>query len=130
MTMSNSKIQQVWNLSYTDFSKHHLQSREQLKASHAIRNCKTGILGATLSQCSDCGHIEYHNNSCRNRNCPNCQAVKKELWVDRRRSEVICYSSHYPSHISEKFCKLKEGTVYSNLSDVASDCFILYLLLS
>ena len=41
-----------------------------------------------------------------------------------------CYSSHYPSHISEKFCKLKEGTVYSNLSDVASDCFILYLLLS
>ena len=87
--MSNSKIQQVWNLSYTDFSKHHLQSREQLKASHAIRNCKTGILGATLSQCSDCGHIEYHNNSCRNRNCPNCQAVKKELWVDRRRSEVI-----------------------------------------
>ena len=42
----------------------------------------------------------------------------------------ICYSSHYPSHISEKFCKLKEGTVYSNLSDVASDCFILYLLLS
>lgn len=43
---------------------------------------------------------------------------------------AVCYSSHYPSHISEKFCKLKEGTVYSNLSDVASDCFILYLLLS
>ena len=44
--------------------------------------------------------------------------------------QTRCYSSHYPSHISEKFCKLKEGTVYSNLSDVASDCFILYLLLS
>ena len=33
--------------------------------------------------------MSYHNNSCRNRNCPICQAVRKELWVDKRRSEVI-----------------------------------------
>lgn len=87
--MNDLKIQQVWNYSYADFSEHHIQSQEQLKTSHAIQNCKTGILGATISQCADCGHIEYHNNSCRNRNCPNCQAVKKELWVDKRRAEVI-----------------------------------------
>ena len=87
--MNDLKIQQVWNYSYADFSEHHMQSNEQLKTSHAIQNCKTGMLGATISQCTDCGHIEYHNNSCRNRNCPNCQAVKKELWVDKRRAEVI-----------------------------------------
>ena len=79
--MNDLKIQQVWNYSYAEFSEHHIQSQEQLKTSHAIRNCKTGMLGATISQCTDCGHIEYHNNSCRNRNCPNCQSVKKELWV-------------------------------------------------
>ena len=89
MVMNDLKIQQVWNYSYADFSEHHIPSQEQLKTSHAIQNCKTGILGATISQCTDCGHIEYHNNSCRNRNCPNCQAVKKELWVDKRRAEVI-----------------------------------------
>ena len=33
--------------------------------------------------------MEFHSNSCRNRNCPNCQAVLKEVWVDKRRSEVI-----------------------------------------
>lgn len=33
--------------------------------------------------------MEFHNSSCRNRNCPNCQAVLKEIWVDRRRAEVI-----------------------------------------
>lgn len=33
--------------------------------------------------------MEIHNNSCRNRNCPNCQAVLKEIWVDKRRAEVI-----------------------------------------
>ena len=42
-----------------------------------------------FSQCEDCGHLAVHNNSCRNRNCPNCQAVLKEVWVDKRRSEVI-----------------------------------------
>ena len=33
--------------------------------------------------------MDFHNNSCRNRNCPNCQAVNKEIWVDKRRAEVI-----------------------------------------
>lgn len=89
MVMNDLKIQQVWNYSYADFLEHHIQSQEQLKTSHAIQNCKTGMLGATISQCTDCGHIEYHNNSCRSRNCPNCQAVKKDLWVDKRRAEVI-----------------------------------------
>lgn len=28
-------------------------------------------------------------NSCRNRNCPNCQALLKELWIDARKAEVI-----------------------------------------
>ena len=42
-----------------------------------------------FSHCDDCGHIFAHNNSCRNRNSPNCQAVSKELWVDKRRAEVI-----------------------------------------
>lgn len=67
----------------------HLQSHEQEKASHAILNCKSGRLGYNVSQCTDCGHTEFHNNSCRNRNCPNCQAVLKEVWVDKRRAEVI-----------------------------------------
>ncbi len=60
-----------------------------MKAAHAILNCKSGKLGCNVSRCSDCGHIEFHNNSCRNRNCPNCQAVLKEVWVDKRRAEVI-----------------------------------------
>lgn len=33
--------------------------------------------------------MEVHHNSCRNRNCPNCQAVLKEIWVDKRKAEVI-----------------------------------------
>ena len=59
------------------------------KVSHAVMRCKSGALGANACQCTECGHTEFHNNSCRNRNCPNCQAVLKEIWVDKRREEVI-----------------------------------------
>ncbi len=84
------KIQQVWDYSYDSFaSQGHVLSDVQRKASQDILSCKSGKLGCSITQCPDCGHIEFHNNSCRNRNCPNCQAVNKELWVDKRRAEVI-----------------------------------------
>lgn len=88
--MSSYKIRQIFEQSYDDYSaQNYYQTNVQRKAAHAILNCKSGRLGINLSQCSDCGHVEIHNNSCRNRNCPNCQAVLKEVWVDKRRSEVI-----------------------------------------
>ena len=88
--MADPKIQQIWQTSYQAFAEKssHL-SDVQRKASRAILNCKTGNLGVNISQCPDCGHLEFHNNSCRNRSCPNCQAVNKEIWVDKRRAEVI-----------------------------------------
>lgn len=88
--MPKLMIRQIWKNSYDDFaSSGHFQSDVQEKASRAILNCKSGKLGANVSECPDCGHVEFHNNSCRNRNCPCCQAVQKELWVDRRGAEVI-----------------------------------------
>lgn len=87
--MSKYPIQKIWNNSYEKFRLKYYESSEQAKASNAILNCKTGSLGVNITKCSECGHVETHNNSCRNRNCPNCQALKKELWVDKRRAEVI-----------------------------------------
>ncbi len=84
-----SKIQQVFDFSFETFTKNHSLSNVQLKAAHSIMECKSGSLGYNLSICQDCGHQEIHNNSCRNRNCPNCQAVLKEIWIDARKSEVI-----------------------------------------
>lgn len=90
LPVSDYKIRQIWEFSYEDFcSRGQFQSEEQRNASHAILNCKSGRLGCNVSQCTDCGHTQFHNNSCRNRNCPNCQAVLKEVWVDQRRAEVI-----------------------------------------
>lgn len=88
--MNSLKIRQIFECSYDNYcASGHFQSDIQRKAAHAILNCKSGRLGVNMSQCTDCGHLEFHNNSCRNRNCPNCQAVLKEIWVDKRRAEVI-----------------------------------------
>lgn len=88
--MGEYKIRRIFESSYADYcTQKHVQSDVQRKTAHAILNCKSGRLGVNLSQCTNCEHIEIHNNSCRNRNCPNCQAVLKEIWVDKRRAEVI-----------------------------------------
>ena len=88
--MSDDKIRKIWELSYNGYSSSgHQQSGIQKKTSRAILNCKSGKLGYNIAQCSGCGHTDIHNNSCRNRNCPNCQAVLKEIWVDKRKAEVI-----------------------------------------
>ena len=88
--MCELKIRKIWELSYEDYCTNgFFHSAVQKNAARAILNCKSGKLGVNLNRCSECGHVEFHNNSCRNRNCPNCQAVQKELWVDKRRAEVI-----------------------------------------
>uniref|UniRef100_UPI003564926F transposase zinc-binding domain-containing protein n=1 Tax=Hungatella hathewayi TaxID=154046 RepID=UPI003564926F len=44
------------------------------------------MAGYNQAVCEDCNHTETHYNSCCNR---NCQAVNKEIWVDKRRAKVI-----------------------------------------
>lgn len=83
------KIQEIFHSSYNDYCNSFNPSLTQHKAALSIMNCKSGELGYSISTCGDCGHVEIHNNSCRNRSCPCCQAVQKELWIDARKAEVI-----------------------------------------
>lgn len=88
--MGEHGIRKVFESSYGTYSSGgRYQTDIQRKAARAILDCKSGKLGCNVSRCIDCGHMEFHNNSCRNRNCPECQAVLKEVWVDKRRAEVI-----------------------------------------
>lgn len=83
-------IRQVFEAAYQEYSAKTAYLPDiHKKAAVAILNCKSGKLGCNVSRCGNCGHMEFHNNSCRNRNCPECQAVLKEVWVDSRRAEVI-----------------------------------------
>lgn len=86
---SRYPIREVFSDSMEWYLQEHTLSAEQLSAANAISHCKTGVLGYNISVCDECGHTETHSCSCRNRSCPNCQSVLKEVWIDRRRSEVL-----------------------------------------
>ncbi|MDW2796419.1 transposase zinc-binding domain-containing protein, partial [Clostridium boliviensis] len=83
------KIQEIFQSSYSEYCGIYNPTEVQNKAALSILNCKSGKLGCNISICEDCGHSDIHNNSCRNRNCPCCQSILKELWIDARKTEVI-----------------------------------------
>lgn len=87
--MYPSKIQKVFLNGMDGYLKKYTPSDVQKNAALSIRLCKSGELGYNAEICPDCYHVSLHANSCRNRNCPNCQAILKEVWIDKRRSEVI-----------------------------------------
>lgn len=60
----------------------------QKKAFQDILDCRTARLGGYLRECSNCKTKEQAYNSCRNRNCPKCQFVKKTKWVDKLASNL------------------------------------------
>jgi hypothetical protein len=60
-----------------------------LKAMHAIEVCRTAALGGHLEQCTNCGFQRPVYNSCRNRNCPKCQALAKARWLEQRSADLL-----------------------------------------
>ena len=64
-------------------------SREQLNAIHCIRNCRTAVMGAHVSECESCHTTFIHYNSCKNRHCPMCQGMDMNEWIDLRREDVL-----------------------------------------
>lgn len=88
--MGEYKIRQIFEASFQEYSPCASYLTDvQHKAAASILSCKSGKLGCNVSRCHSCGFTRFHYNSCRNRNCPCCQAVLKEVWVDKRRAEVI-----------------------------------------
>ena len=82
-------IQEIFHKSFDSMYQKLNPSNVQAKAAMDLINCKSEELGYNVSTCSDCGHSERHYNSCRNRHCPSCQAVSREVWIDSRKAEVI-----------------------------------------
>ena len=88
-------VQLAFKNFYEDYRKLYHPSPNQNSAAYAIIRCKSGLLGVNAAICTQCGHIEFHNNSCRNRNCPSCQSVPREIWIDNRSSEIIDASYYH-----------------------------------
>ena len=58
-----------------------------------LMRCRTAVLGGHLEVCTSCGFARPAYNSCRNRNCPKCQALRQARWVQQRMTRLV--PAHY-----------------------------------
>lgn len=89
----------------------------------AIRNCRTAKLGAHIDACDACGHLRISYNSCRNRHCPKCQGIKKEMWTIQQEDQLLpCSYFHVvftiPHQLNE-LCLRNPRFMYSLLFQAA-----------
>jgi predicted Zn-ribbon and HTH transcriptional regulator len=59
------------------------------KAIFDIARCRTPRLGGRQIVCGECGYSFELFKSCGNRNCPICQSIKKELWIDKTGATLL-----------------------------------------
>ena len=61
----------------------------QMRALQAIEQCRTAALGGHVEGCDACGARRVAYNSCRNRNCPKCQASARAKWVAAQQALLL-----------------------------------------
>ena len=69
-----------------------------LKTLHAIRRCRTSELGGHIDGCDSCGHLRISYNSCRNRHCPKCQGLNKEMWIIGQKNRYVYHVQNQQKH--------------------------------
>ena len=70
-------------------------SFEQKRLLRDVMVCRTAVLGGHLYVCRDCQHKLPVYNSCRNRSCPNCQALDQARWIEARKARVLPVGHHH-----------------------------------
>ena len=73
-----------------DYRNTHPLNKEQLKAMRDIQRCRTAALGGHVDVCDHgCGFMRISYNSCRNRNCPKCQALQSAKWLEKQCERIL-----------------------------------------
>ena len=85
----NPTVQDILRRFYPEYLEKYTPNARQAKAAVHILNCRTGAYGVNISRCGQCGHTQIHNNSCRDRSCPMCQALSNELWIDAQNEHIL-----------------------------------------
>ena len=67
----------------------HKMPAHHLRTLSAIARCRTAELGGHIDQCDACAHLRISYNSCRNRHCPKCQGLNKDMWIIQQEDMIL-----------------------------------------
>lgn len=71
------------------FKEQHALTEAQRKVLRAVSACRTEVLGGRVDVCARCGDEKVVFHSCRNRHCPQCQAVAQARWLEGRLARLL-----------------------------------------
>jgi Putative transposase/Transposase zinc-binding domain len=83
------EVADVFRRHLDDFRKLHTPDPLDERLARDLISCRTALLGGHLLHCTTCGHEHPVYNSCRNRHCPKCQALRSARWVAERLNRVL-----------------------------------------
>src|SRR5450631_4142363 len=67
----------------------HALPLHQHRLMQAIETCRTAVLGGSVEWCEHCQYTHTRYRSCRNRHCPKCQGLARQIWLEQRRAELL-----------------------------------------
>ena len=101
----------------------HKMPVHHLKTLSAIARCRTAELGGHIDQCDACGHLRISYNSCRNRHCPKCQGLNKEMWIIQQEDMLLPVTYYHVvftlPHELNLLCMYNPRVVYALLVNSA-----------
>jgi hypothetical protein len=95
----------------------------QLNVFDALANCRTPALGSSVMTCNSCGCMHYVVHSCRNRHCPRCQGIDRELWIEKVKQDILPVKYYHvvftvPHSLLELF-RFNRKTMYNLLFEMS-----------
>jgi len=98
-------------------------TKHQLKVLKALANCRTPNLGGSAMACHECGLVHYVLHSCRNRHCPRCQGIDRELWIEARKNDLLPVKYYHVvftvPHLLLEIFRYNRKTMYNLLFEKA-----------
>lgn len=92
--MDGPTIQSILNDYYPAYERAHPLQAHVRDAVHAMRSCRTAVLGGHTQVCPDGHHTQVWYNSCRHRACPQCAFVQTARWLDAQKERLLA-GDHY-----------------------------------
>ena len=71
------------------YTARHPVSALQAAVMRRLVTSRTAALGGHVDACGRCGYTRISYNSCRDRHCPKCQAVKRAAWLEARLERLL-----------------------------------------
>lgn len=93
MAVTISDIFSLYHQRYTEKYSPYIPTSHR-KTIQDILNCRTFVMGGEIYYCENCEKFHYSYHSCKNRNCPKCQAEENNKWLEKQLEKLLPVTYH------------------------------------